>query len=424
MFKNEKSLCLLTILGCITPFFSYAALGDVENNSLLFENIQQEKQITGVVRDKEGFTIPGAVITLKNTSVAIATDIDGSFSLNIPATTQNPTLIIEFMGYKSQEINVSDFSKSIIITLEQDSFEMDEIVVIGYGTAKKKDLTGAISDIKGSEIAQKNSTNVSQALQGAASGVMVTRSSGSPNATATINIRGITSIGDSSPLIIVDGVQVSSIDDVNSNDIEDITVLKDAASASIYGARAASGVILITTKRATKNSDTRLEYNTSISFFQPTALLNTVNPTRYMEMQNERVWNDGGNTEDGQHSVYPQDDIENWYANHLIDPNKYQLTDWQSILLKKSATKETHSISLVSGNEKISSRASLTYDNMGEIYEQANFKRVQARLNNTYRINEKLTADFDINYSYSNETAPTINPIFPAIRNAPVYAAV
>lgn len=424
MFKNEKSLCLLTILGCITPFFSYAALGDVENNSLLFENIQQEKQITGVVRDKEGFTIPGAVITLKNTSVAIATDIDGSFSLNIPATTQKPTLIIEFMGYKSQEINVSDFSKSIIITLEQDSFEMDEIVVIGYGTAKKKDLTGAVSDIKGSEIAQKNSTNVSQALQGSAPGVMVTRSSGSPNATATINIRGITSIGDSSPLIIVDGVQVSSIDDVNSSDIEDITVLKDAASASIYGARAASGVILITTKRATKDSDTRLDYNSSISFFQPTALLNTVNPTRYMEMQNERVWNDGGNTEDGHYSVYPQDDIKNYYANHLLDPNKYQLTDWRNILLKKSATKETHSLSLVSGNEKISSRASLTYDNMGEIYEQANFKRIQARLNNTYRINEKLSADFDMNYTYSNETNPTINPIFPAIRNAPVYAAV
>src|SRR5699024_4748948 len=157
----------------------------------------------------------------------------------------------------------------------------------------KSTITTSISKVEGEYLASKQRTQVSQALQGAIPGVMVTRGNGAPGATAEIKIRGITTIGNTNPLYIVDGVPIDDINDINPNDIEDITVLKDAASASIYGARAASGVILVTTKRA-KDGEFSLDYKFNYGLEKPTALPNYVNPIRYMEMTNELRWNDNG----------------------------------------------------------------------------------------------------------------------------------
>ena len=208
---------------------------------------------------------------------------------------------------------------TIDIILQEDSELIDEVVVIGYGTAKKKDLTGAAANIKGDKVAERRTTQLATALQGAVSGVLVTRSSGEPGAGASnILVRGVTTIGDSSPLIVVDGIPVDNINDVNANDVESITVLKDAASASIYGSRAAAGVILVTTKRATEK-DLRISYNFEYGIEIPTAQPKQVDFQRYLEMVNELKYND--NPAGGLYTVYTDDHVNNWVKNTKADPD-------------------------------------------------------------------------------------------------------
>ncbi len=215
------------------------------NNSIATN--QQSKKVFGTVKSEDGESLPGVTVLVKGTTIGTTTIEDGTFSLDIPDDAK--TLVFSFIGMKSQEIEIGT-QTAFNIVLATESYGIEEIVTIGYGTVKKSDLTGAVGSVKGDVIAQRNTVQVSQALQGAMAGVMVTRNNNAPGAPATIRIRGITTIGDASPLVIVDGVPVGSINDVNPNDVESISVLKDAASAAIYGSRAAAGVILVTTKRA------------------------------------------------------------------------------------------------------------------------------------------------------------------------------
>lgn len=384
------------------------------------QQLSDEGNFPVKVIDENGYGMADVEVVVKELNQTFYTDINGD--LNIETTLENLTLTVSFDGYSGLEQQFATNSPIQISLHPEQTNSLDEVVVIGYGTAKKKDLTGSVSDVKGEEVAKRNSTNVSQALQGSMPGLMVTRNSGSPNASATIVVRGITSIGDTSPLVIMDGVPVKSIDDVNANDIEDVTVLKDAASASIYGARAASGVILITTKREAKGK-TNIEYQNAMTWITPTTFPTTVGAKRYMEMMNEFAWNDTGNASGSEHSIYAQETIYNYDQLHQDDPNRYPLTDWKKLLLKNSAFKESHAISLTSGNDKSTTRASISYDNMGEIYANQHYKRLMARVNNTYKVSNKLAADFDMSYVYSKEESPNINPIWEAIRFAPIYAA-
>ena len=202
--------------------------------------------MTGVIKDANGESVIGANVVEKGTNNGTISDIDGKFSLNVAP---GATLMITYIGYVSQEIKV-DNRNSFSIVLKEDSEMLEEVVVVGYGTMKKKDLTGAVAAVKGDALASRKTTQLSTALQGAVAGVTVTRDNSAPGAAAgSIKVRGVTTIGDTSPLVIIDGVP-GSINDVNPNDVESMSVLKDAASSSIYGSRAAAGVILITTKRA------------------------------------------------------------------------------------------------------------------------------------------------------------------------------
>lgn len=192
--------------------------------------------------------------------------MNGHFVLSV---NQGAVLTISYIGYITKEFQINDKS-NIIISLEEDSELLDEVVVVGYGTMKRKDLTGAVAAVKGDDLAARKTTQLSTALQGAASGVLVTRDNSAPGSTASIKIRGVTTIGESSPLVIVDGVP-GDINQVNPEDVESMSVLKDAASASIYGSRAAAGVIVITTKRA-KENDLSLNYNFEYGWEMPTKL--------------------------------------------------------------------------------------------------------------------------------------------------------
>lgn len=265
---------------------------------------QQKKIITGTVVDPNGEAVIGANVVVKGTTNGTITDIDGKFSLEVP---EGAMLLVSYIGYGDYETKVGNQS-NLSITLKEDSQALDEVVVVGYGTMKKKDLTGAVGAVKGDDLASRRTTQLSTALQGATSGVLVTRDNSAPGATASIKIRGVTTIGETSPLVIIDGVP-GDINQVNPEDVENMSILKDAASASIYGSRAAAGVIVITTKRA-KENDLSLNYNFEYGWEMPTKLPQYVGAQRFLEMVNETRYND--NNSGGWYQTYSEDQVNNW----------------------------------------------------------------------------------------------------------------
>lgn len=381
---------------------------------------QQANRVSGKVTDSSGGGLPGVTVVVKGTTNGTISDFNGDYTLNnIPG---NSILVFSFVGMRGQEISVGG-KNNINVVLEEEAIGIEEVVAIGYGTMKKKDLTGSIATVDGAKIAERQASQLSQALQGTMPGVTVTRSNSEPGASATIRIRGITTIGDSNPLIIVDGVPVSNINDINSNDIQDISVLKDAASASIYGARAAAGVVLITTKRA-KLGQFNMEYNASFGIEKPTEFPEVVAALRYLEMSNEQTWNDAGNNPGGEYPLYSKDEVENWLELNKTSPNRYPVTDWVDLLMNDYAPRQNHQFSFSHGGEKIKSKASINYETVDALYDYKNYERVSTRLNNNITINDYLSANIDIAFNSSVSKNPVDNPVYDAIRYAPVYAAL
>lgn len=376
----------------------------------------QERTISGVVKDTGGEPIIGANVIVKGTTIGTATDLDGSYTLVIPASAN--TLQVSYIGMRDMEVSIT--GNRIDISMEEDISSLNEVVVVGYGTQRRRDLTGAVAVVDGTNLEKRNEMILSQALQGAAPGVSVTRSSGLPGATGTIRIRGITTIGDSNPLILVDGIPVESIDRINPNDVESISILKDAASASIYGARASAGVILITTKRA-KTNQLNLEYEGMYGVIMPTQFPETVNHIRYMEMINEVAWNDGGNQPGAEYSVYSKDFINDYDANHyLTDPYLYPTINWVDELLKKYATSTAHGLSMSYGNDFVKTKASFNYEYEDALYNHRSFERITSRINNEFKITDFLSADVSASYLRSENKQPVNNPISHAYKYGPL----
>lgn len=375
-------------------------------------------QVRGKVIDENGDGLPGVSILIKGTQRGTSSDGSGSFVLNVPD--KDAVLIFSFVGYVSQEIAVGNQTE-FIVSMQSDKKVLEEIVVVGYGVQKKQDLTGAVGSVKGEEVAARRAVQISQALQGAMAGVTVTRGGNAPGSGSTIRIRGITTIGDSNPLIIVDGVPVNSINDVNPNDVEEISVLKDAASASIYGSRAAAGVILITTKRA-KEGHLSLDYNVSVGMEKATRLPKYVDAIRYMEMTNELRWNDNGNT-GGEHPIYSQDLINNYLSLNRENPDLYPITDWVGLILNQNAPRQSHLLNVTGGSGPLRTKASIGYDKVGALYEGRTYDRATIRVNNDVKINDYLSAKIDLNYLRSLSDQPYIDPIYYTFISAPVYAA-
>src|SRR5690554_4712532 len=380
--------------------------------------IGQTSSVTGSVHDENNEPLPGASILIKGTTSGAITDIDGKFSLNIAGT--NPVLVVSCLGYITQEVEVNNRS-TIDVQLVADLSELGEVVVVGYGTQKKSDLTGAISTLGGRDLAERRTPNISQALQGAVPGVMVTRNNNAPGSSATIRIRGITTIGDSNPLIIMDGVPTSSLDNINPNDIESISVLKDAASASIYGSRAAAGVIVVTTKRA-KKGELSLNYNFEYGTEIPTRIPEYVDVTRYMQIVNELRWNDNGN-DGNEYPLYPQETVENYRELNASNPDVYPITDWVDLILKKSAPRQRHVLDISGGGDAIRTKASIVYDKFDGLYEGRTFERITTRINTDGNITDKLGVTADIFFRREILNQPSMDPIYYMNISAPVYAA-
>ncbi len=394
---------------------------ELENNLVVIAPIdnQAKNTITGTVTDaKTGESLPGVSIIIKGTSKAAITDRQGKFS--IISTNPNATLVFSFIGYDPQEIDLNG-KQNVTVALVPNIKNLDEVVVIGYGTTKKSDLTGSISSVQGNTIAKRETTQLSSALQGAISGVMVTRDNSSPGAGATIRIRGITTIGTSDPLVIIDGVPGGSINDINPKDVETMSVLKDAAAASIYGSRAASGVILVTTKRG-RIGTSNITYNFEYGIEKPTSMPSYVGSVKYMQYANEQKWNDNNNV-GTQYPVFTQDYINNYAANHVTNPDLYPDTDWNSLLYKKNSIRQTHSLTFSSGTKNLQTNASFTMDNIGAIYDLKDYKRINARVNNDVTINKYLSATIDLSIKRVESNAPNYDPTSEYQKLAPIYAA-
>ncbi len=329
----------------------------------------QTQNITGTVVDDLGEPVIGANIRVKGTTNGTITDLDGKFSLNTPA---GSTLEVSFVGYATQTVKAA---AGMTVTLKEDSQSLEDVVVVGYGTQKKKLVTGATVQVKGDEIAKLNTTNALEAMASSSPGVQITQSSSQPGKGFKVYIRGIGTIGDASPLYVIDGVAGGSLDGINPNDIESIDVLKDAASAAIYGARAANGVILVTTKQG-KQGKVEITYNGSMGWsnaYKRPALLNA---QQYMNIMDEYTINTAGVKMDW--ASYVPADILNKVKNG------WEGTDWWDVFINKNAQQKNHSVSLTGGSDRSKFAMSYTYTGNEGIM-GANMASFYNR--NTFRIN-------------------------------------
>ena len=358
---------------------------------------QQTKQISGKVTDANGEPIIGANVIEKGTTNGIITDVNGNFNLEVPASA---TLQISYIGYVTQEITVGNKTQ-FNITLQEDLQSLDEVVVIGYGTARKSDLTGATSSLSGEKLSMKNTPQLANQLQGQMAGVQITRSSGDPTSGATIRVRGVTTLSNNDPLVIIDGVP-GEMNEVAPEDVKDIQVLKDAASAAIYGSRAAAGVILITTKRA-KTNDFHLSYNVEYGIDAATTKPKFANAVQWMTGRNELAYNDGATSLT---SIYSEDQINNYMQLRAEDPDLYPDTDFMELGLNNTTHHQRHSLSLTGGTERLKTNFSLNYYNADALYDNKNYERFNVRSNNDYTINSWIHANVDVNLVYSNTETP------------------
>ena len=338
--KTALMMGVMALLGLGYSSNAYAA-GDVQNVQ------QATKKITGTVVDAQGPVI-GASVMEKGTTNGTVTDFDGNFTLNV-----NPgaTIVISYIGYETQEIKVGNQS-NINITLSEDDAVLEEVVVVGYGTMKKKLVTGATVQVKGEEIAKLNTTNALEAMQSSTPGVQITQQSSQPGKGYKVYIRGVGTTGNSQPLYVIDGVAGGSLDGINPNDIESIDVLKDAASAAIYGSRAANGVILVTTKQG-KEGKIELTYNGAIGWSNVAKRPQLLNAQQYMNIIDEYYFNANGTKLDWENYV-PQD-ILNKVANGWTG------TDWWDAFVNKNAVQQNHSATLTGGTDRSKFMMSYTY---------------------------------------------------------------
>lgn len=349
----------------------------------------QKSQLSGTVSDAENTPLVGASIIVEGTHVGTTTDADGAFRL--PAA-PGQRLTVSYLGYKSKTVTVGSRT-SLDIILESDNSLINEVVVVGYDTQKKVNLTGSVASVSAEDLANRPIVSSSTALQGIAPGVTVTTQSGAPGGDGgMIRVRGIGTFGGSSaaPLVLIDGVE-GSLDAVDATQIDQISVLKDAASSAIYGSRAANGVILVTTKRG-KKGQTSVTYRGYVGWQSPTDTPETVSAEEYMILSRETSFNDG------KESIYTDDYIARYRENNRIDPDNYPLTDWQDQILTGSGFTHNHNLSLTASTERVRVMTSFGYLDQKGIIKRTDYQRYNVRNNMNIDFSDKLSMRFDVSF--------------------------
>ncbi len=341
----------------------------------------QKRTITGKVSDERGKSLPGASVVVKGTTVGVTTDMDGYYSLEIPDNAE--MLVFSFVGMQTLEIPVSG-KTSIDVSMEENAIGIDEVVAVGYGKMKKSDLTGAVAIIKSDDIAYKATANAAQALQGKVAGLQVTNS-GSPGSSPVIRVRGLGSVrSDTEPLFVVDGVLTNDITFLGNNDIESITVLKDASASAIYGVRAANGVIIITTKRGNKDR-ILVNYSGYTGVQVPVDVMNMANAQEYIQLLNEKgeiaARKTGG-------SFIPYD-----ASNYNVS------TNWFDEVLRETASTSSHDLSISGGNEKTTFSTGLSFFEQQGLMLFDVYKRYNFRATVDSKVRNYLKTGFSFNLS-------------------------
>jgi TonB-linked SusC/RagA family outer membrane protein len=365
--------------------------------------VAQTFSISGTVKsDVDGMPLPGVNVLVKNTNKGVVTDFDGNFSLT--NVSENSVIVFTYVGFKTQEVLAS---ANMQVSLKEDNESLDEVVLIGYGSKSRKDLTGSVSMVKSETIEKLKPVDVAQALQGRSSGVSVTTASGSPGSGFRVLVRGVSSNGSNDPLVVVDGY-VASMNSVNPDDIESLTVLKDA-QAAIYGIEGANGVILVTTKNGSKNSAPKVSYNFYSGVQETSKKLSLLNNVEYAALLNESYAANG--------ETIPFPNLSNLSNN----------TNWQDNLFG-DAMITNHNISLSGGTDSVTYYLSASHlDQEGIIAsDKSNFVRDNIKLSLGIDVTEKLKTTLNLNY-FANERK-TINEsglgsvLFNAISYSPIYA--
>ncbi|TDE11006.1 SusC/RagA family TonB-linked outer membrane protein [Dyadobacter psychrotolerans] len=359
-----------------------------------YQAIAQSGDLRGKVTERTGSILPGVTVLIKGSSTGTTTDAEGNYKLTL--TQPTGTLVFSFMGMISQEIAFSGPGE-INVLLASDSKTLDELVVVGYGTQKKVNLTGAVSIIDGERLKNRQVASTSLALQGAAPGVTVTQQSGVPGGDAgTIRIRGIGSINaGQNPLVLIDNVEMS-LDAIDPNNIESISILKDAAAAAVYGSRAANGVILITTKRGT--SGINVSYNAYVSNQTPTDLPNKVNALEHMKYWDVAQANSG----------LPAAFTQQIAAYEASGPNNYTIfnTDWKKLVLTGNGMMHNHNLNVSGGTDRIKIYASGSFLDQNGLTANTRYKRTDLRFNTDIALTKKLSASMDLVLNKSDRLWP------------------
>ncbi|MDD4116082.1 MAG: SusC/RagA family TonB-linked outer membrane protein, partial [Massilibacteroides sp.] len=357
---------------------------------------QKELVVHGTVTDHSGLPLVGVNVIAKGTTTGTVTDIDGNFELQV---SEEAVLQFSYIGYKNHEMKARG---QMTIVLNEDNELLDEVVVVGYGTQKKVNMTGAVSSVKMGALNDRPVTNATNALAGLAAGLAVTNNGGNTPGyeSQTIRIRGQGTLNDSSPLVVIDGMAGASISDINPQDIENISILKDAASSAIYGSRAANGVILITTKKGAEGN-ARITYSGNVSFETVAKRLNLVTDyADFMEIQN------AGLLANGQAARFSQGKIDEWRNDAGKNPTVYPNTDWQDHIYRNPSVVQNHTLSAIGGSKTTRYNLSFGYiNNPGMIY-HTNYERYQLRTNVDVDIKPWLSVGTNI-FGYLDTNDPS-----------------
>src|SRR5690554_1300961 len=391
--KHVVRMSKLSILICLMIYLDTGLLVAAEEpkygNNTTIGNAA-DITVTGTITDTNGQPIPGVTVSLPGTTVGTATDLDGQYSINVP---EGSTLVFSFIGYESQSVTVGD--RSIIdVTLSEDMAALDEVVVVGYGTVKKSDLTGSVADISGESLRNMPVPSIDQKLVGQVAGVQIQQVSGAPGAGTSVKIRGSGSLGaGNEPLYVIDGMPYSSglnqninpLTFINPNDIEQITILKDASSTAIYGSRGANGVIMITTKNAGKNVN-QINYSGYAGFqsVPRRGRPEMLNAREFAEYQRDRIDFAVRTRENREPSLadYPEE-----YRDLAALEGKG--TNWYDLILQNAFVQD-HNISIQNGNEKSQVFLGFGYYQQEGVIKHTGLKRYSANFSYNLKVSDRI----------------------------------
>ena len=381
MLKRLQSVIMVLFLGTL---FSGTISTATASGANSFATTQQAGICKGLVKDATGESVIGASVVVKGTTNGTITDFDGNFSLD--GIKKGDVIVISYVGYQTQEIKWNGSPLNVI--LKEDSKTLSEVVVVGYGTQKKANLSGSVAMVDSKELENRPIQNVSSGLQGLMPGVAITGTNGAPGQDAgKIRVRGIGTLNEAGPYILVDGIETGTLSAVDPNDIESISVLKDAASAAIYGSKAANGVVLITTKRG-KTGQTKISYSGYLSFQNATNMIERMGSYEYASLLNQAL------EAEGMSKRFNDTELQKFKDGN--DP-LYPDTDWYD-LAYKTGVQHRHNVNINGGSENVKYMASLGYLNQTGILPNAGREQFNARTNLDMKINKRLSARMNLSF--------------------------